>query len=100
MSEEVDIPKPPEPQSLADANDILSALGQDPLQQALTHQEIKPEQNMIRIEDSTQESTEKPAAQKKESTPSKMAEAPSALKEKSTNSQGKSRKDGAQTKPE
>lgn len=63
-----------EPQNLADANDILSALGQEPLQQALKNQEIKPEQNMIRIEDITQEPAEK-ALQKHEMLAPKRTEA-------------------------
>ena len=42
--------------NLAENNDILSALGQEPLHQALKNQDIQPEQNMIRIDDITQES--------------------------------------------
>ena len=66
-------PKPPaEQQEMLDANDILSGLGQDHLHEVLKVQDIKPEKNMVRIEEAATDASVKPASkEKKEEHPAK-----------------------------
>lgn len=49
---------------MLDANDILSGLGQDHVHEVMKFQDIKPEKNMVRIEDTAQDLLSKPPIKK------------------------------------